>query len=127
MNKSIYERASYLKCFKDENIVPIHLRGTKYKRDNSPLALLAKSIVHQGNIASAVSSANRNGTAEQTPPSNTVVSINAPPSGPTDSTSSLGQKSKAQTPANNILKSSSRVMNEDPALSIIKNILKYFF
>ena len=108
LNKLIYDRAYYLKCFKDDELVPLQFRNQQAEE--------AQSIIAQGNLANSINSVTRNGSAT---PNSTH-----PPS----ASSSSGRKSKTVkiNLGNNsqVLKSGSRAISEDPALAIMKNILQ---
>jgi hypothetical protein len=86
INKCIYERASYLKCFKNEDTVPIEYRTEK----------ISVESIHQGNPASMLNSKNNQATDSKQKGNVIILNNNVP------------------------LKSA----NEDPALTIIKNIFK---
>ena len=116
INQSIYKRASYLKCYKDLNLVPLHFRPIQDQFDEKSLTNLAGPISSNRqnismNLNLASSSGNNPYGAEST-----------------HSASSIGQKSNrsVQISTNNMLinKSQSKINNEDPALTIIKNLLQ---
>ena len=87
INKCIYERASYLKCYKNEDSVPIEYRAEKISAES----------IHQGNPASMLNSKN-NQTTDAKQKGNVVILNN-----------------------NNV---PLKTPNEDPSLTIIKNIFK---
>ena len=105
-----------MKCYKDLNVVPLHFRSIQEQFDEKSLTNLAGSIsTNRQNISMNLNLASSSGNhygAEST-----------------HSASSLGQKSNrsVQISTNNILinKSTSKLNNEDPALTIIKNLLQY--
>ena len=105
-----------MKCYKDLNVVPLHFRSIQDQFDEKSLTNLAGSIsTNRQNISMNLNLASSSGNhygAEST-----------------HSASSLGQKSNrsVQISTNNILinKSTSKLNNEDPALTIIKNLLQY--
>ena len=87
INKCIYERAAYLKCFKNEDSVPIEYRTEK----------ISVESIHQGNPASMLNS-KQNQITDSKSKGNVVILNN-----------------------NNV---PLKATNEDPALTIIKNIFK---
>ena len=119
IDQAIYNRASYLKCYKDLNVVPLHFRSIQDQLDEkSSLSLVA-------NLAGPISS-NRQSMS---------ISINLGGGGSgsnnvaesTHSASSIGHKSNrsVQISTNNLAtKSISKINNEDPALTMIKNLLQ---
>lgn len=115
INQAIYDRASYLKCYKDYNVVPVHFRSLQEQfEDKSTLSL-------QANLAGSISS-NRQSITNN---------INLGVAGVAESThsaSSIGHRSNRSVhiSTNNALanKSNSKINSEDPALTIIKNLLQ---
>lgn len=149
INKLVYERAYYLKCFKDDQSVPIHFRPptvldsyADFDESGGEAAFKSSTnlIVHQGNLASSMSIANRSThTAHSTsgaqlePTSSYVKSKSHQPQHQSANSLSNGsqqqlmQNQQQPSQANNVaaLRSAAKIAgNEDPALTIIKNILK---
>ncbi len=105
INKLIYERATYLKCFKDENLVPIHFRS----KESNSLTKMASSE----NIEMSSGHAS-------------VVSISGNKQH-TDSLSSIGKKSggvQNQRYTSSFYSKSNKFGHDDAALAIMKNILQ---
>ncbi len=105
INKLIYERATYLKCFKDENIVPVHFRT---KEVNPLIKMPSSENIEMGTgHASVVSIA---GNKQQT-----------------ESLSSIGKKSggiQNQRYTSSFYSKSNKFGSDDTALTIMKNILQ---
>lgn len=152
INQMMYERAHYLKCLVNENSVPIHLRvtGTEEATDtletasfkSSTTHLMQPGVVHQGNLASSISISNRSGVAA----ADGATLAAQPNSETTKSTHSNRLKASNQnlnnhstsqqqvnahtteTKANktnpNPNPNPKMVGTDDPALPIIKNILR---
>ena len=120
IDRAIYDRASYLKSYKDLNVVPLHFRSIQEQFDDkSTLSLV-------GNLAGPISS-NRQSMSISINLSGGGTSLPAHVAESTHSASSIGHKSNrsVQISTNNIAtKSISKINNEDPALSMIKNLLQ---
>ena len=133
LNMRIYERAYFLKCFKDDELVPLKYRHFGLVDDDEKSILAQGKQVHNyfrateyfvnsfiyldsGTLASSVSSANRQ---HQHTHGHNMTSDS------TQSSTSLGKKGVTPaTPMPTMLKSNSKMANEDASLSIIKSILQ---
>jgi hypothetical protein len=120
IDRAIYDRASYLKSYKDSNVVPLHFRSVQDQFDEkSSLSLV-------GNLAGPISS-NRQSMSINLASTSGPGSLPAHVAESTHSASSIGHKSNrsVQISINNIAtKSISKINNEDPALTMIKNLLQ---
>ncbi len=112
LNLEIYERGFYLKCFKGENVVPEKFLELFGRHDE-----MSDGVVIQGSMARSLGSG-RNLKSEATGHEDGTVS-------------SMSKKDKEKsaipgTPSNNsvpLLKSNSKVVPDDAALTIMKTIL----
>lgn len=155
INQLMYERAHYLKCLVNENSVPIHLRVTvatdqettdaletaSFK--SSATHLIQPGVVHQGNLASSISISNRSttgvaaaaadGTETKSTHSNRLKASNQN----LNHSVSQGQLShQHHTTGTTPVKTNANANpnpnpkmggTDDPALSIIKNILSSYY
>lgn len=107
LNVKIYERAFFLKCFKNEDLVP-----GKFA-DMFGVQTDENSVIAQGNLAISLSAANKKDSQN--------IAGDAAKS--TGSLVKKGTPNTPNTPIPTLLKSNSKVNAEDAALSIMKTIL----
>jgi hypothetical protein len=108
LNKLVYERAFYLKCILSEQTVPMRYHQMSFH----PTDELTKSTtVHQGNLASSVSLSNRSNA--------TIAAVS------TVNVAQQPNQAKQTQITIPTLTTTTKLANEDPALTIIKNILRY--
>lgn len=153
INKLMYERAFYLKCIKNENSVPLQYNQNASLLNNltSDEFVRSSQTIHQGNLASSVSISNRsnpnmnnnqqsgssiaagstptvtiaaNAIAATAAAAAAAASSSVQPTSNTNPTTNNAKTNLYQNQSPLQIKSSSKGVSEDPALSIIKNILK---
>lgn len=126
INQLMYNRAQYLSCLIDERLVPIEFRQECFNEPQEEVTVTDKSShksssTHLGqtsglNQASLVSSTNI-----QMDEKSLVKATLKPKGHHEQSTNNI----TSQVPPNTLPKSSTKLgLNDDPALVIIKNILK---
>ena len=127
INQLMYNRAQYLSCLIDERLVPIEFRQECFNNEPEELTVTDKSShksssTHLGqtsgvNQASLVSSTNI-----QLDEKSAAKATLKPKAHHEQSTNNINT---SQVPPNTLPKSSTKLgLNDDPALVIIKNILK---
>lgn len=125
LTKLVYERAYYLRCIKDDNMVPMEFRRNNLNKEPPEpepelmLAQLAQMIINEEPSSTETNqntAKNQAGANEQT----VQIAVN--------SKSAISQSKSNFQLTSNLLKSGSKVaITEDPALDILKTILKYLF
>lgn len=116
LNTAIYERAALLKCIKNENNVPINFRANNQDAIGEEAEMDDVTPLAQGNYSSKASKIK---TAKSKVSSAAISTVQE------SMASAAPQKKGSIMQAVNLLKSNSKVnVNEDPALGIIRNILK---
>ena len=118
LNTAIYDRAALLKCIKNENNVPINFRANNQDADGEEAEMDEITPLTQGNYSSKASSKVKTAKSKVSSAGISTVQESL-------ASATTQKKGSIMQAAASLLKSNSKVnVYEDPALGIIKNILK---